>query len=166
MIRNPIDASVYVSPQLSNFIERWTNDPDVEQPITLAQVRAYLIGLLPESFKETERMHHFDISESIIDELDALIAEYGQSALASDFTQTSASEALSRVIESVINDENQENPPTLQTVKQDMISGLVARLIGEGILDEDEDESLQAEIEALIDRFGSDSLAESFLRYE
>ncbi|HVC50108.1 MAG TPA: hypothetical protein VND43_08120 [Burkholderiales bacterium] len=166
MIRNPIDASIYVSPQLSEFIERWVNDMDIEQPITLAQMRNYLLGLLPESFKQTERMHHFDISESILDELDALIEEYGQSALASEFLQTNASEPLSRVIEAVINNENQEIPPTLNTVRDAMLSGLTAQLIGEGVLDEDEDEGLLSEIDALIDRYGADSQAEQFIRYE
>ncbi len=51
MIRNPIDTSIYVNPQLSEFIERWVNGMDIEQPIILTQMRNYLLGLLPESFK-------------------------------------------------------------------------------------------------------------------
>ena len=47
-----------------------------------------------------------------------------------------------------------------------MNAGLVTSLVGDGILDEDEDETLVTEMEALIGRFGSDSLAEDFLRYE
>lgn len=166
MIRNPIDVATRVSPQLSELIESRVNDPDADQPITLATVRAFIIGLLPPQFKQTERMHHFDIGDSLLDELDALIDEFGADALAIDFAQAVASEPLSRVIEAVVNDENRENPPTLATVQEAIASGLATRLIGEGVLEDDEDDTLLAEIETLIDRFGADSLAEGFLRYE
>lgn len=166
MIRNPVDVSSYVSPELSAFIEWRANDPDVEQPISLVQVRDFLADMLSPSFKETERLHHFDVSNSVLDELDTLIEEFGPGALAPEFSHTRASEALSRVIEAVMDDENRENPPTLDSIHDAMASGLVARLIGEGVLDEDEDEALEAEIEALIGRFGGDMLAEELLRYE
>ncbi|MEQ1816337.1 MAG: hypothetical protein ABL861_07695 [Nitrosomonas sp.] len=73
---------------------------------------------------------------------------------------------MSRVIDTVVNDRDQENPPTLETVKDAMISGLLASLVGAGVLDEDEDDVLLAEIDALIDRHGADALAEEFIRYE
>jgi len=98
--------------------------------------------------------------------LNALIEEFGESALAIDFVQENASEPLSRVIDAVINDRDQENPPTLEAVKDAMISGLLASLVGAGVLDEDEDDVLLAEIDALIDRHGADALAEEFIRYE
>lgn len=166
MIRNPIDPAVLVSPQLSALIESRVNDPDVDQPITLAQVRAFMADLLPAPFKEAERLHHFDVAESIPDELNALIEEYGKDALAIDFIRVSASEPLSRVIEAVMNDENREYPPTLAAVREAMTSGLLTRLVGEGVLEDDEDDSLLVEIEALIDRYGAETLAEGLLRYE
>ena len=166
MIRNPIDAAVYASPQLSEFIKMRVNDPDVDHPLTLEQIRDYLDDLLSDSFSEAELMHHFDNGESLLDELDGLIEEYGPDALADDFSQARASEALSRVIEAVVSDENREYPPTLGEVQEAMNAGLVTSLVGDGILDEDEDETLVTEMEALIGRFGSDSLAEDFLRYE
>lgn len=166
MIRNPIDAAARVSPQLSALIESRVNDPDAEQPITLAQVRTFMADLLPGPFKAAERMHHFDVAESVMDELDTLVEEYGKDALAVDFARVSASEPLSRVIEAVMNDENRENPPTLAAVRQAMIAGLLSRLVGEGVLEDDEDDPLQAEVEALIDHYGGDALAEGFLRYE
>ena len=61
MIRNPIDAAAYVSPQLSALIESRVNDPDVEQSVTLAQMRAFIADMLPDSFNETESIHHFDV---------------------------------------------------------------------------------------------------------
>lgn len=166
MIRYPIDVATRVSPNLSSFIESQVNDPDAEQPVTLASVRAFITGLLPASLNEAERLHHFDIDVSLLDELDALIEEFGEDALAIDFAQSSASESLSRLIDVVMNDENQENPPTLETIKEAIASGLSARLVGDGVLEDDEDDALLAEIETLIRRYGADSPAEEFIRYE
>ncbi len=166
MTRPAVDASIRVSPQLSALMESRANDPDTDYPATLAQVRDFLADMLPGPFKAAERMHRFDIGDSMLDELDALIEEYGRDALAADFCRVSASEPLSRVIEVVINDENREFPPTLSAVRDAMTSGLLTRLVGEGVLDGDEDDSLLAEIEALIDHHGADELAEGFLRYE
>jgi hypothetical protein len=129
-------------------------------------VRRFLAGLLPADFKEAERMHHFDVSESPLDELDVLIEEFGASALAVDFVQASASEQLSRVIEAMVNDENRENPPTLSAVRDALMTGLGARLVGDGVLEDDEDDTLMSEIEALIEHFGADAPAEELLRYD
>jgi hypothetical protein len=166
MIRNPIDIATRVSPNLSALIESRVNDPDAEQPITLDTVRTFITDLLPATFSETEQLHHFDIDASLLDELDALIEEFGGDALAIDFAQNIASEPLSRVIDTVVNDENRENPPTLEAVKDAIAAGLSARLVGDGVLEEDEDDALLAEIEMLIRRYGADALAEEFLRYE
>ncbi len=166
MIRNPIDAGVYVSPELSALIESRLNDALVEQPLTLGQVRAFIADMMPDTFDEAESIHHFDVSESLLDELDHIIAGFGEDALAADFTEVAASEPLSRVIEAVVDDENRENPATLAAVQDAMSSGLVTRLVGEGVLEDDEDESLQSELQSLIDRFGADALAETYVRLE
>ncbi len=166
MIRNPVDVSSRVSPKLSALIESRVNDPDAQQPVTLASVRIFVGTLLSKEFKEAESLHHFDIGESIVDELDALIEEYGGGAPAIDFAQHTASEPLSRVIEAVLDDENREYEPTLENVREAIVAGLASRLIGEGVLEEDEDENLLAEVEALIERFGADALAEGFIHYE
>jgi hypothetical protein len=137
MIRNSIDVATRISPNLSALIESRVNDPDAEEPPTLATVRSFIAGLVPPTLNETERLHHFDVDASLLDELDALIEEYGETALAIDFARSNASEPLSRVIEAVVNDENRENPPTLETVKEEIISGLPARLIGDGVLEDD-----------------------------
>jgi len=166
MIHNPIDVASRVSPRLSELMRSRVENPECEQPVTLMAVRRFLAGLLPADFKEAERMHHFDVSESPLDELDALIEEFGASALAVDFVQASASEQLSRVIEAMVNDENRENPPTLSAVRDALIAGLGARLVGDGVLEDDEDDTLMSEIEALIEHFGADAPAEELLRYE
>jgi len=166
MIRNPIDVASRVSPRLSALLGSRVNNPECEQPVTLMAVRRFLADLLPDDFKEAERLHHFDVDVSMLDELDALIEEFGGTALAVDFVQVNASEPLSRVIESVVNDENRENPPTLDVVRDALLAGLGASLVGNGVLDEDEDDTLLSEIDALIEHFGADALAEEFLRYE
>lgn len=164
MIPNPIDVSTRVSPRLSDLLQSRVENPECEQPVTLMAVRRFLADLLPADYREAEQMHHFDISESMLDELDALIEEFGQGALAVDFVKVKASEPLSQVIEAMIDDENREGPPTLGQVREALLSGFAARLVGEGVLDDDEDDTLLAEIEALIDHYGPDTLAEECLR--
>jgi hypothetical protein len=166
MTRNSIDVASRVSPRLSALLRGRVDNPEAEQPVTLMAVRRFLADLLPADFKEAERLHHFDVSESLLDELDALIEEFGAAALAVDFIQAYASEPLSRAIEAVINDENRENPASLATVRDALIAGLGARLVGDGVMEDDEDDTLLSEIEAMIELFGADTLAEDFLRYE
>jgi len=192
MIRNPIDIASRVSPELSSLIETIINQLETDEPVTLAAVRSFIAHDLPGEISETEQMHHFDVDESLVDELDELIAQFGESAAAADFihafaseqltrvieevvndenrenpaTHAFASEQLTRVIEEVVNDENRENPATLEDVREAILDGLGGSLVGDGVLDEEEDDVLLPEIEDLIDRFGTDAPAEDFLRYE
>ncbi len=166
MIRNPIDIATRVSPRLSALIKSRIDDPDSEQPITLEDIQRFFANLLSEDFKEAERIHHFDTGPSLMDELEALIEQFGPSALALDFVLVNASEQLSRVIETVINDDSRDGTPTLADIKEAIVNGIGARLVGEGALDEDEDDTLLPEIDVLIDNFGAEMLAEELLRYE
>jgi hypothetical protein len=166
MIRNPIDIASRVSPELSSLIETLIDQLETGEPVTLGSVRSFIKDEMPDEIEEDEQLHHFDVTESLIDELDELIEQFGESAAAMDFIYTLASEPLSRVIEEVMNDENREVPATLNDVQEAVLDGLSGRLVGEGILEEDEDDVLLPEIESLIDRYGSDALAENFLRYE
>lgn len=166
MIRNPIDIASRTSPELSSLIEAIINQFDSDEPVTLAAVRSFIEHELPAEISEDEHMHHFDTGESLVDELDGLIDQFGESAAAIDFVSVYASEPLSRAIETVVNDENRENPATLATIREALASGLAARLIGDGVLEEDEADLLMPEIEELIERFDAEALAENFLRYE
>lgn len=166
MIQNPIHIATRVSPKLSALIKSRVNDPDCEQPITLEDIHRFLTDILPADFKEAERMHRFDVGPSLLDELDALTEQFDPSSLALDFVQVNASEPLSRVIEAVINDDSRESTPSLGDIKAALLAGLAARLVGEGVLEEDEDDTLLQEINVLIDSFGAEMLAEEMMRYE
>ena len=166
MIRNPIDIASRTSPELSSLIEAIINQFDSDEPVTLAAVRSFIEHELPAEISEDEHLHHFDTGESLVDELDGLIDQFGESAAAIDFVSVFASEPLSRAIETVANDENRENPATLATIREALADGLAARLIGDGVLEEDEADLLMPEIEELIERFNAEALAENFLRYE
>jgi hypothetical protein len=166
MIRNPIDIASRVSPELSSLIETLIDQLETDEPVTLASVRSFIRRELPDDFDEDEHLHHFDVDESVIDELDELIEQFGESAVAVDFIYAFASEALSRAIEVVMSDESRENPPTLADVHEAILDGLGGRLMGEGILEDDEVDVLLPEIESLIEKCGADTLAEEFLRYE
>lgn len=166
MIRNPIDIASRVSPELSDLIQSIIDKLETDEPITLAAIRSFIKNDLPAELDETEHMHHFDINESLIDELDVLIEQFGESAAAVDFVYAFASEPLSRAIETVMDDQDQENPVTLSAVKDAIVDGLGSRLVGDGVLEDDEADMLMPETESLIERFGVDAPAETFLRYE
>lgn len=166
MIRNPLDVATRVSPRLAAFIDRAIEEEEAPEPMTLFAVRNHLVKMLSPEFRESERLHRFDIGDSLLDELDALIDEFGPEAPATDFTSAQASEALTRVIEAILDEETRETPPTLAAVRAAIAEGLAARLVGEGALEEEESEPLMGEIEALIERFGEDALAEDFIRYD
>jgi hypothetical protein len=159
------DAASRVSPELSAFIETLVNDPDAEEPITLGDVRRIVTSGLRGEAYEAERVH-FESRETVLAEIDALVEQYGEEAPALDFVTVKASDALSRVIEAMMNDPNTPQRPTLGAVRDAMLHGLVARLVGEGAIDSDEDETLLGEVESLIGHHGQDALAEEVLRYE
>ena len=167
MIRNPIDISTRVSPELSGLIETIIGQLDGGgEPVTLAGVRSLILHGMPVEIDESEHMHHFDVDESVTDELDELIEQFGESAAAMDFIYAFASEPLTRVIEEVLNDENRENPPSLDDIREALLEGLGSSLVGEGVLEDDEEYMLMSEIDELIELYGPDALAEDFLRYE
>jgi len=55
---------------------------------------------------------------------------------------------------------------TLGAVREALTGGIAARLVGEGAIDPDEDQTPLAELDNPIARFGPAALAEEFMRYE
>jgi hypothetical protein len=165
-IRPSIDVATRVSPELSAAIEGLVNDPDREVlPQTLEEVRVALINQGAVGTRETEFLHPRD-EASLLVELDRLIEEYGREAPAIDFVIVKASEGLSRVIQTATDDNRFRRAPTLGAVREAMVSGLTARLMGEGAIDEDDEGALLGEIDEMIRRYGEETLAETLLRFE
>ena len=154
MIRDSINPSAHVSAQLSAFIESKVNDSDIEQPITLEQIKCFMLNLSANPISENEHMNLSDDFKSTLEELDVLI----------DYPLRDVYKR--QVIEAVMNDDNRVNPPTLGAVREAMTQGLLTKLVGDGVLEDDEDDFLLAEIESLIEHKGADALAELFLCYE
>jgi hypothetical protein len=161
----PIDVSTRVSSELSAVIEPLVNDPDIEEAITLGFVRQRVAGELVGKVDDPEQLH-FDSSQTLLGEIDTLIEQYGEDAPAIDFVIAKASEPLSRVIEALMNDANSPQRPTLAAVQAAITRGVIARLVGEGAIDPDDEPGLLDEIQYMIQHFGPASLAEHFIRYE
>ena len=165
-IRLSIDVATRVSPELSAIIEGLVNDPDREAPPqTLEEVRVALIRRGSDGTRETEFLHPRD-EASLLVELDRLIEEYGKEAPAIDFVVVKASEGLSRVIQAAMDNIGRPRAPTLGAVREAMVSGLTARLIGEGTIDEDDEGVLLGEIDEMIRRYGEETPAETLVRFE
>jgi len=161
-VKASIDVATRVSPQLSAFIDKLVNDPDRENAPTLKEVVA---ELRRNTSAAEVRMHPQD-KASTLAELDSIIEEYGEEMLAIDFVVVKGSEGLSRIIETAMIDVTVPRNPTLSAVRHAMTNGLTARLMGDGAIDADEDGTLLAEIDALIQQFGTDAVAENFIRFE
>lgn len=158
-----IDIASTVSEDLSQILEGAVNDPDTDEPPSLGSVRNFIAKRTSGEPFEADRLH-FDRNRPLLEEIDDLIEQFGVEAPAIDFVTVKASEDLTCVIEAIM--DTGARPPTLAVVQEAMQHGLVARLAGEGIIEPDADETLFAEIETLIDRYGKDAAAEEFLRYE
>lgn len=163
-IRPSIDVATRVSAELSALLGKTATDPDRESPPTLGEVRA-LLRRRSAAARQTEFLHPRD-ADSPLAELDALIEEFGAEASAASFVVSQASEGLSRVIEAVVNDPATPKRPSLALLRESMASGLLARLVGNGTIDEDDDTALFAEVDELIRHCGEAAPAEDFLRYE
>jgi hypothetical protein len=161
----PLDASSRTSAELSALIDKLANDPAIEEPITLGVVRHHVVRSHAGARENVERLH-FDREETLLAEIETLIEAYGEEAPAVDFQAVKASEPLSRVIETVLNDANTRQRPTLAGIREAMLSGVAARLVGDGAIDPDEVETLLAEIDSLIEHFNANALAERFVRFE
>ncbi len=160
-----IDVATRVSRELSTVMESVVNDPDLEDAPTLADVdRA--VQRLGGAERRRDELLHPQHDPSLQDEIRALIEAYGEEAPAFDFLPTKASEPLSRVIEYAMDDPVVRHEPTLGYVRDAMAAGLIAELVGDGVLEPDQDQTLMAEIDGIIERHGSDALAEEFIRFE
>lgn len=162
----PIEAASRVSEELSTLLESMVNNPDLDLPVTLGLVRNKLKLTLAGLGVEPDR-HAFGNEQSLYAEIEALIEEYGEDAPAIDFLAVKASDALSDLIEALLDDfEDEDMAATLGRVREAIVDGLAARLAGNGVIGEDEEQTLLAEVDALIERYGEDTLAEDVLGFD
>lgn len=161
----PIESESRVSEALAEAMEEIINDPDLEGPVTLALVRDKLQEQLAMEGIEAER-HEFGNEESLYAEIEALIDEFGEDAFAMDFTTVKASQELSSVIESILDDSEADIAPTLEAIREAMANGYLAQLVGSGVIETEDEESLMGELDSLIERYGPETLAEDVLGYE
>jgi hypothetical protein len=160
----PIDPDAQVSAELSEVMTSLLNNPDVPEPVTLGMVREVIVQSLDsEDLDEAPRI---GLEDTLIAELDQLIDEYGEDALAGDFVSTSASDALSEFIEAVLERAEDDAEVVLSDVRDAVDQGLLAELEGEGLIESDDAQALVGELDALIERYGEDLPAEELLRMD
>jgi hypothetical protein len=160
----PIDPDAQVSAELSEVMTSLLNNPDVPEPVTLGMVREVIVQSLDsEDLDEAPRI---GLEDTLVAELDQLIDEYGEDALAGDFVSTSASDALSEFIEAVLERAEDDAEVVLSDVRDAVDQGLLAELEGEGLIESDDAQALVGELDALIERYGEDLPAEELLRMD
>lgn len=158
-----IDPASNVSRELVTVIESEIKRPDHYHPPTLGSVLESMYRGLYQELASTNRIDP-DVEQSILDELKALVEDFGGDAPAEEFMHFDASPELAAVIENILDQSDPDQPPTLVTVRDALAQGLGASLTGNGVLDQDEDDTLLIEVDELIDMHGADTPAEFFLR--
>lgn len=153
------DLDDAASDRLSEAIERVLDGEDVEEPVTLDAVRRVLVHAERARSAPLKRLDE-DERDALVEELDALIDTHGNDAAAERFTQPFAGPDLSRVIEYAI---DRADEPTLGHIQGLIENGLLAELIGEGEVAEEDEQAIRASLEALIERHGTQAYAEDFI---
>lgn len=158
-----IDPASHVSRELVTVIESQIKKPDNFEPLTLGTVLESMYRGLYQELVASNRIDP-DVEQSILDELKTLVEDFGGDAPAEEFMHFDASPELAVVIETILDQSDPDQPPTLVTVRDALAEGLSASLTGNGVLDPDEDDTLLIEVDELIDLHGADTPAEFFLR--
>ncbi len=154
------DVYENTSESLSAVIEKVLDDEEIAQPAELASLREEILKGIKTVTIPLNRFSD-DQMQELRDEIDYLIDEYGKDALAVRFLKPRASQALTELIDAGI---DKLGEPTLAQLFNELESGLLANLIGKGDLDDDEAQTVIAELQALIDKHGPDAIAEEFVQ--
>lgn len=157
------DPSGRVSEELSQVLEDALADAG-EEPVTLGMARDKLKQALAEQGREPNR--RIGAEQTLYAELEALVEEFGEQAPVIDFIAVKASDELSELIEEVLDQTAGEQGVTLGRVRDAIERGLTAELEGEGLFESDIEQPLLAELDALIERYGTDAPAEDVLRFD
>ncbi len=155
------DVYENTSEALSAVIEKVINDEEIAQPASLASVREEVLKGVKTVTIPLNRFSD-DQMQELRDEIDYLIEEYGKDAAAVRFFKPRASQALTQLIDAGI---DKLDEPSLAQLFDELENGLLANLIGKGELDDDEAQTVTAELQALINKYGPEAIAEEFVRY-
>ncbi len=155
----PRDVYQNTSEELSVVIAGVLDDEEIDQPASLESVREAILAKVK---TPTIPLNRFSSEEwqQLRDEIDALVEEYGGDALAVRFLRPWASESLERLIEAGL---DELGTPTLVTLFEAAETGLLANLIGQGEIDDDEAQTILGELQELMRQHGPDTLAENFI---
>jgi hypothetical protein len=155
----PQDVHDNTSARLSAVIEAVLDDDNIRQPATLASVRLAILGIHRSASPLVNRFCS-DQPPPLRDEIEALIDAYGRNALAVRFARPWAEQPLARLITAGV---DESGTLTLGGLLDAAESGLLARLVGQGELDDDEVQTTLADLQQLIERHGANALAEEYL---
>lgn len=157
-----IDVPGTVSDSLHTVIAHELNQAAGARPPTLGSVLYAMNGGLVGRLIDAGEIPKED-DYTIFEEIRTLIERHGADVLAQDFMRYRASDNLATVIQYELDKREGNQPPTLGSVLEAMNGGALTQLIATGDIDPDEDDTLFAEIQWMIDRYGSDTPAEEFL---
>lgn len=160
-----LEVDSRVSEELSEYIESLVNNPDLEPTVTLGLVRDALQEHTGDELTSEEH-HQFGNESSLYAEILGLIEEYGEDMLAVEFVVSKASDELSELIEALVDGSDEDITPTLGSLRSAITEGIAASLVGDGALDPDAEQTLLAEVDALIGHYGEDLPAENLLRFQ
>ncbi|MFC1589405.1 hypothetical protein ACFL3P_03940 [Pseudomonadota bacterium] len=155
------DVYEQTSEALSAVIHKVMDDEEIAQPATLASVREKVLEGVKTSTIPLNRFSDDQLQE-LRDEIDYLIEEHGEEGLAVHFFKPRASQALTQLIDAGIGILEE---PSLEQLFNELENGLLAGLIASGEIDDDEAQTVIAELQALIDKHGPNEMAEDFVQY-
>ena len=161
---NPINIESRVSEELSEVMDAMIGNPEFDEPVTLGFVRDKLKEAIAAQDREPDLKPGSE--GSLYAEAAALAEEFGEDTLAEGFVVAKASESLSELIEAMLDRSDEDVVQTLGDVREAITQGLAAQLAGAGVLESEDDQPLLAEIDALIERYGEEMLAEDVLRFD
>jgi hypothetical protein len=150
-VRLAINGGSRPSDELSQALQTILFDADEDEVVTLGEACERLKEMLAEEGADAGRSG--DGGQTIYGELQALVEEYGEDAPAYEFVALKASDALSGVIEALLE----------QGDADEVTIGRVREAVQEAMIDPDAEQTLVAELDVLIDRYGEDALAEDVL---
>lgn len=152
------DVYEETSEALSAIIRKVLDDRRITQPATLAHVRKEILRGVK---TETVPLNRFadDILQELHDEIDYLIEQHGEDSLAVHFMKPRASQVLTALIDAGV---DKFGDLSLAQLFDEMQNGLLAELTARGEVDADDEQTVIAELQALINAHGADAIAEEF----